>query len=229
MATAPDYAPLNLTQRITCDLRDDILSLKLVPGDKLSELKIAARYNCSRIPVREAFLSLCMEGCMESVPQVGSFVSHINREKLEQLRYVRECLETRVMVDGMKSGCFDSLIPSLQQNIDRQAKLYAEKDYRSVHLLDDDFHNTFYDSADKSFVRNYMGINNPDYARARYLSLVYDDHPEILIHQHQVILDAVRTHNEDSLIVAMREHLTNIYRVLPTCSSDIRSYFDPSF
>ena len=229
MPITADYSPVNLTQRITSDLRDEILTLKLVPGEKLSEMKVAARYNCSRIPVREAFRSLCMEGCMESIPQVGSFVRHIDRQKLEEIRYVRECLETRVMVDGMKSGCFAPLLPQLQANINQQTEFYAKKEYPKVHLLDDDFHDAFYEAADKSFVRDFMGMNHPDYARARYLSLIYDEHPEYLIRQHQKILNAIQNQSEDELCAAMKEHLTNIYRVLPNCSLTVREYFDPSY
>ena len=162
-------------------------------------------------------------------PQVGSFVRHIDRQKLEEIRYVRECLETRVMVDFMKSGCFTPLLPQLQANINQQTEFYAKKEYPKVHLLDDDFHDAFYEAADKSFVRDFMGMNHPDYARARYLSLIYDEHPEYLIRQHQKILNAIQNQSEDELCAAMKEHLTNIYRVLPNCSLTVREYFDPSY
>ena len=170
-----------------------------------------------------------MEGYLESVPQIGSFVRHIDRTKLEQIRYVRESLETRVMVDGMKSGTFIPLIGKLQENLDRQRTQYDAKDYTGVHRLDDEFHDAFYIAADKMFVLEYMGVNHPDYARARFISLVYDPQPFLLIQQHQRILDAVREQDEAALRAAMREHLTNIYRVLPGCSAEIREYFDPAY
>ncbi|MEP4475789.1 MAG: winged helix-turn-helix domain-containing protein, partial [Lentilitoribacter sp.] len=39
-------------------LRSEILSLKLRPGDKLSEVDMAARFGVSRQPVRDAFSRL---------------------------------------------------------------------------------------------------------------------------------------------------------------------------
>ena len=216
---------LNLTQTIYCQLKEEIFALRLIPGEKLSEMKIAAQYNCSRIPVREAFRQLCMEGCLESRPQIGSFVTLIDRVRLEQIRYVRECLETRVMVDGMREGCFYPLLDKLQEIVNTQALLYKNREYAHLHRLDNDFHNLFYEAAEKDFVRDYMGIENADYARARFISLKYDNEPELLIQQHQDIVDAVRKNDEEKLCSAMRAHLNNLYRVLPICPVSVRAYF----
>ncbi|MGN0775453.1 MAG: GntR family transcriptional regulator [Candidatus Ventricola sp.] len=218
----------NVSQRIYCDIREGIISLDLKPGEKLSEMRVAAQYECSRIPVREAFRKLCLEGYMDSLPQIGSFVRYIDQEKLEQIRYVRECLETRVMTDGLRSGKYKPLIEMLQDNIDQQNRYYLEKNYARVHALDEDFHMAFYESTDKCFVRDFMGINDPDYERTRRIALVFDEHPEYLIRQHQSILNAVKADDEAMLCRAMKEHLTNIYRVLPACPEEIRKYFRPA-
>ena len=63
----------------------------------------------------------------------------------------------------------------------------------------------------------------------RAISLIYDEHPEYLIRQHQKILNAIQNQSEDELCAAMKEHLTNVYRVLPNCSLTVREYFDPSY
>ncbi|MDU2111786.1 MAG: GntR family transcriptional regulator, partial [Clostridiales bacterium] len=42
-------------------LRDDILSLKLIPGSAISETDIASKYNVSRTPVRDAYAALWKE------------------------------------------------------------------------------------------------------------------------------------------------------------------------
>lgn len=224
---APSSAQ-NYSQRIYCDIRESILSLDLKPGEKLSEMRVATQYECSRIPVREAFRKLCLEGYMDSLPQIGSFVRFIDQEKLEQIRYVRECLETRVMTDGLRSGKYQPLIGMLQNNLDQQRLLYQQKDYAHVHILDEEFHMAFYESTDKCFVRDFMGINDPDYERARRIALIFDQHPDYLIRQHQSILDAVKAEDEAALLVVMKEHLTNIYRVLPSCPEEVRKYFRPA-
>src|SRR5690606_41130352 len=50
-------------------LRQRIISVDLAPGSRLSEAEIAATYELSRQPVREAFIKLAEEGLLEVRPQ----------------------------------------------------------------------------------------------------------------------------------------------------------------
>lgn len=47
-------SPTNLTQNIYQYLWNEIAHLHLLPGEKLSEVKLAKEFDCSRVPVREA-------------------------------------------------------------------------------------------------------------------------------------------------------------------------------
>jgi len=224
----PSIYPLsnspNLTQSIYNHLRDDIYSLRLVPGEKLSEMKLAAQYGCSRIPVREALHQLRLEGCIDSKPQSGSFISYIDYEKLEQVRYVRECLETQVVLDGLRSGVYNQAVDELQDLIRRQTNAYKACEFVLTHQLDDAFHNLFLELPHKEFVRDYMGANDVHYQRARFLALKYDAYPHLLIQQHQAILDAIISGDEHALVLAIHVHLNNLYRVIQSAPNDIRQY-----
>lgn len=215
---------LSLSQTIYTQLREDIYSLKLTPGEKLNESKIAAQYGCSRIPVREAFHQLRLEGCIDSRPQSGSFISFIDCEKLEQVRYVRECLETQVMLNALRDGAYDNSICKLQDFIDQQHTSYKACEFELTHLLDDAFHNLFLELPHKEFVRDYMGSNDVHYQRARFLALKYDTHPHLLIQQHQAILDAVIAKDEAALAQALHIHLNNLYRVIRSAPDPIKRY-----
>ena len=52
-------------------LKEDIINLKLYPGQLISENEIAKQYNVSRTPVKTAFLRLKSEKFIEIVPQKG--------------------------------------------------------------------------------------------------------------------------------------------------------------
>lgn len=223
--SGPNFSSsLNLTQTIYTQLREDIYSLKLIPGEKLSEMKLASQYGCSRIPVREAFHQLRLEGCIDSKPQIGSFISYIDYEKLEQVRYVRECLETQVILNALKSGAYDHAIDELQHLIDLQRDAYKACEFKLTHQLDDTFHNLFFKLPHKEFVRDYMGINDVHYQRARFLALKYDTKPQSLIQQHQAILNAIIARDEQALVQAVHIHLNNLYRVIQSAPGNIRQY-----
>ena len=76
---------------VCCD--SEIISLRLRPGEKLSESDLAARFGTSRAPVREALIRLVEDGLIDVRPQRGSFVSRISLRAMERARFVREALE----------------------------------------------------------------------------------------------------------------------------------------
>lgn len=69
----------SLTEAVTERLRDEIVNGGLGFGESLSETRIAARYDVSRTPVREAFACLSLEGLVITEPQQGTFVFTIDR------------------------------------------------------------------------------------------------------------------------------------------------------
>ncbi len=60
------------------ELKKNIISMKLEPGQTMSTQEIATRLGVSRTPVREAFLRLQSEGLVEMIPQRETMVSRIH-------------------------------------------------------------------------------------------------------------------------------------------------------
>ncbi len=56
-------------------LRDEVLSLKLAPGQLVDEASLAARFNVSRSPVREALVRLVSESLLKTLPNKGTIVA----------------------------------------------------------------------------------------------------------------------------------------------------------
>jgi len=57
------------------NLRKEILTLSLRPGEPLDETKLAAKYNTSRSPVREALIRLAGEGLVLTLPNRSTLVA----------------------------------------------------------------------------------------------------------------------------------------------------------
>ena len=61
---------------LVCDqLRADILNLKIAPGTLLDESELAARFELSRSPVREALIRLSAEGLVQMLPNRSPVVT----------------------------------------------------------------------------------------------------------------------------------------------------------
>lgn len=70
-------------------LRRKVLTLELPPGAALSENELAAALGVSRTPVRESLILLAEEGLVQVFPQVGSFVSRVERTRRAERRRSR--------------------------------------------------------------------------------------------------------------------------------------------
>ena len=71
-------------QKIYSALKEQILSMALMPGHPLDELGLAETYGVSRSPVREALLHLCADGLATSLPNKSTIVSPLNVEAFPQ-------------------------------------------------------------------------------------------------------------------------------------------------
>jgi len=71
-----------LGERLRLGIEEDILAGRLVPGDRLEERALAARYNVSRTPVREALLQLSTLGLVSMRPRQPAYIASIELEAL---------------------------------------------------------------------------------------------------------------------------------------------------
>ena len=88
----------SLVQQIYRLLWDAIVSLKILPGQLVSEKEIAAVLNASKTPVREALIRLEDVGLVQVVPQSGTYVTPIQREAYIEGCFIRLQLETLSLI-----------------------------------------------------------------------------------------------------------------------------------
>lgn len=86
----PPSSPAPARQRATVDiitrqLSDDIVAGRLIPGFRLDETRLAARFGVSRTPVREALRQLEATGLVEKRPHWGVVVRSIDSERLAHM------------------------------------------------------------------------------------------------------------------------------------------------
>ena len=70
-------------------LRNRICVLDYPPGTRLSEEDLAAEFGTSRTPLRRVLVRLEGEGLLQSVHGVGTFVTDVDIEALEQTYQLR--------------------------------------------------------------------------------------------------------------------------------------------
>jgi DNA-binding GntR family transcriptional regulator len=81
------------SQRIAGALREEILGGRYLPGERIRQEDIAARYGASRIPVREALAVLAAEGLVTLVANAGAWVTRLSAAECAEAYLIRERLE----------------------------------------------------------------------------------------------------------------------------------------
>ena len=86
-----NLAPETLTEQAYRLIEEQIVTLRLKPGDVISEQMLSANFKIGRTPIREALQRLAREGLVIVLPRKGILVSDINpRNQLLVLEVRRE-------------------------------------------------------------------------------------------------------------------------------------------
>src|SRR3984957_16308271 len=91
------------------NLRADILSCRLAPGDDMREQELAERYAVSRQPVREALLRLEREHLVTVQPRQGYRVNPISLADARDLLRFRLALEPACVAEAIEHASGDIL------------------------------------------------------------------------------------------------------------------------
>jgi DNA-binding GntR family transcriptional regulator len=122
-APAAPSRPLSVRERfdlIYGTLRDRICLLDYPPGSRLSEEELAQEFEISRTPVRRVLARLESEGLVQSVHGVGTIVTDVDINELQQVYHLR--LELAMLIGKL------SPIPRTAADLDRIRALIARCD-----------------------------------------------------------------------------------------------------
>lgn len=125
--------------RVREQVRRMILSGDLKPGARLAQQQIAKKFGVAQSVVRESLLELQYSGLVESIDNLGIFVSQLDADKLLQAYQVREMLE------GLAARlCCERAnredIRQLREMVEKIYKLGMEGKHDERGALDRDFH-----------------------------------------------------------------------------------------
>lgn len=89
----PRMTPRNLNEIAYTEIKDDIISCALRPGQEISEGMLVTRYDLGKAPIRSALIRLRQEGLVISRGRMSTIVSPVT------IRDVREVFQLRVVLE----------------------------------------------------------------------------------------------------------------------------------
>ena len=187
-------------------MKQQIITLKILPGTSLSENEMAIQFNVSRTPVRESFVRLAQEGLVQVLPQRGTLVSLIDRSLVEEARFMRLQLECAII----EIACNDfpgSSLNELAMNLSKQKAFLEYEDSDHIFTLDQQFHFILFAGVNKIHTWHTMSQLTIHLDRSRKLRLLDNNDWKQIYEQHCQIFEAIQKKDATFAIQVMKQHL----------------------
>jgi GntR family transcriptional regulator, rspAB operon transcriptional repressor len=226
--TAPGTRRMpSISGQVFRTLRSAIVTMRLKPGEALSEQDIARRLDVSRQPVREAFIKLSEDGLLRVLPQRGSFVMKISTEAVTNARFVREAVECAIVREAARH-IETAGLAALTALIAEQRKAARADDPEAFFVLDEEFHRSIAAASGCIYAWKVIESAKAQMDRVRFLSLPEATPMRRLIAQHKAVLDGIAAGSGAAAASAMQTHLREILSSLPRLAAKYPAMFDAS-
>ena len=189
---------VNLYQRV----RADILSLELMPGERVTERGLESIFGASRTPARAALMRLETEGLVQRDGR-GWMVSPIDISEIRALAELREAVETaaiRLSISRASDADIESLTELLRSD---HPSLDEEESVRAG----GDFHVELAQLSGNKFLIEAVRNAMTRLARTRWLEVRTPEAREKAWQEHWQILEMVRMRNADAAATLCAEHI----------------------
>lgn len=207
-------------------LHDEILSLRLRPGDKISEADVAARFGVSRQPVRDAFSRLSNLDLLLIRPQRATEVKRFSAREIEKSRFVRAAVEREVLRRAAER-CDAKGAVLLDACLSEQARIIEARDFDAFGALDYEFHRTLCRIAGAGFAFDVIQAEKAKVDRLCMLGLAKEDRMPQLVEDHQAIAAAVKANDPDRAVEIGMRHLSRLDETIEHIMATNANYFEP--
>ncbi len=205
-------------------LHEEIVTLRLKPGDRISEADIAARFNVSRQPVRDAFSRLANLDLLLIRPQRATEVRRFSMREIEKSRFVRASIEKEVLRRAAEY-CDADGARLLDTEIANQQEAVMAKDIEAFGRFDYDFHKALCAIARADFAFDVILAEKGKIDRLCMLGIEKEQRMPDLVADHIEIAEAVKAHDAEAAIEAGVKHLSRLDETIKRISATNANYF----
>lgn len=201
-----EYLPLR--DVVFHTLREAILKGDLKPGERLMEIQLAEKLGVSRTPIREAIRMLEQEGLAVTMPRKGAEVAKMTLKDMEDVLEIREALDEL----AVKVACTRISEEQLLRLKDTTARFEESTTTGNVKRIAEEdvaFHDIIYEATGNPKLVNLLNNLREQIYRYRVEYLKDSSTYPALVREHRVIVEALEAKDEQRVVTAMHEHVSN--------------------
>lgn len=194
-------------QFVADDLRQRILGGEFQGGTQLRQDALAKDYEVSRIPVREALLTLESEGLVEFYAHRGAFTTELSVSKIRELFELRVLLETHILrraITNLTEADLDkaeSILIKYDEALNSGGEIGNWSEYNFA------FHEALYAPANLPETMALISQLNTKSDRYIRMQLLYTQEIEKAEKEHHGLLDFARQGGADQACALLETHI----------------------
>jgi phosphonate utilization transcriptional regulator len=211
-AAAPLHPTITLLQTsslssvVQSELERMILSGELPPGEKLTEVALAARLGVSRGPLREAFRMLEEAGLVRTEKNRGVFVRDLPVEEAIEIFDLRAAMD-ELVGRRLAAGIAPAALKEIRGLVDQMEQAVKVRDTDAYHLLNLRFHDRLVELAGNRKLTDVYRKLIKELSLFRRLNLTDAGLMPVSVGQHRQIVKAIAAGDAEAAGRAMHEHV----------------------
>ncbi|KAA9032437.1 GntR family transcriptional regulator [Niallia endozanthoxylica] len=200
-------------ERVAYELRMRIISGMIESGTTLSENKLAADFEVSRSPIRDALKRLASEN-MIRLEKMGAVVIGLSKKEIEEIYDVRLLIETFVFERLLRMDT-NELAMELRKIVEMMEVAIKYRDSDEFSYQDILFHDTIIRSIGHSYIRMIWNNLKPVMEgfillsmRARFQKTSEDLNR--MVKNHELYIDAIEAKDRNLMIKSLHENFDSV-------------------
>ncbi len=194
-------------------LREEIVSGRFHPNERLVEATVAERIGAGRTAVRSALVRLDQEGLVKLERNRGARVRLITDREALEIEEVRAVLEGMLCRRAAERVAAEDL-QALREVINAMRERVEAGDSIGFSELNATFHQHIWSAADHPTASQIVGSLKSQAIRFQYQTALRPGRAQRSLHEHEVIFAALKAHDGDAAEAAMRAHLAEVLDTL---------------
>lgn len=203
--------PRSAKERVYDTLLEWLIYGTILPGEKLNEMELAAYFNVSRTPVREALMLLAADGFVDVIPNRGSFASRLSMTDADAVYTAISAVQS----DIARLAC-GRCREADRKELERMNEAYIRSfsgEISDILRADEQFHDAVAKLAGNPYLLQFLlKLQRHVYRFERILSQVGAADLELSARHHQELIDAIAAGDEAAAATSSSANWMGQYR-----------------
>ncbi|MCP2034280.1 DNA-binding GntR family transcriptional regulator [Planomicrobium sp. HSC-17F08] len=208
-----------LSDDVAAIIRKMILNGEFGSGERINQAQLAEKLSISRGPVREALKLLQNEGLIKHETNKGTFVATLSQQDAFEIYTLRALLEgeaAQLAVPNLKEKDF----AKLERLLEKFHQMMIAKDLEKQAQCDILFHSTIVGaSRHNRLISIHKHLDTQVGAMFLTIANQVPLRVEQVVHNHQILLDALRTKDCERIQLAFSDHYKTALKDLSKVAS----------